>query len=193
MPFPQLRRSVAALVPAITIGLVGSIVVAGTASAAPKSPKPQTAACALVPAKDVRALFNASSSLKVRSTGFADAPSKVGGAALGWNYECSAAAIPNPNMSEETDVVTWFPGASSSVYSAVAGSAYGLNTDHAPMHALSGVGQKAVDFGNNVVVLVKGNVLALTVTPSGAIGAKAAAIPVATLKKAATNAIHHLP
>jgi hypothetical protein len=67
-----------------------------------------------------------------------------------------------------------------------------LNTGHAPMHARSGVGQKAVDFGNNVVVLVKGNVLALTVTPSGAIGAKAAVVPMATLKKAATNAIHHL-
>jgi hypothetical protein len=48
------------------------------------------------------------------------------------------------------------------------------------MHARSGVGQKAVDFGNNVVVLVKGNVLALTVTPSGAIGAKAAVVPMAT-------------
>jgi hypothetical protein len=37
------------------------------------------------------------------------------------------------------------------------------------------------------------SVLARTVTPSGAIGAKAAAAPVATLKKAATDAIHHLP
>jgi hypothetical protein len=90
-------------------------------------------------------------------------------------------------------VVTWFPGASSSVYSAVAGSAYGLNTTHAPVRTLSGLGQKAVDFGNNVVVLDKGNVLALTVTPSAAIGAKAAVVPVATLKMAATEAIHHLP
>ncbi len=170
-----------------------SVLGTGVASAAPKSPKPGNSGCTLIPIKDVRALFDASSSLTFKTTSFADVPSTVGGAKLGWNYYCTVAGVPNPNGSEEEEVVTWFPGASHSVYSAVSGSAYGLNTGHNPVRPLSGVGQAAVDFGNNVVVLSKGNVVALTVTPSGAIGAKAAQLPIATLKKAATDAINHLP
>jgi hypothetical protein len=192
MIFRSIRRRGALTVYGLAIVLVSSAVGASTASAAPKNPKPSNSACSLIPARDVRALFHTTGSLKLKTTSFADAPSSVGGVKFGWNYNCTVAAIPNPNQSEETEAVTWFPGASRSVYSAVSGPAYGLNTGHAPIRSLPGVGQAAVDFGNNVVVFTKGNVVALTVTPSGAIGAQAAALPVATLKKAATDAIHHL-
>lgn len=192
MAFKRLPFGGALIASTVTLIVMAPALVAGVASATPKSPKPGNAGCALIPIKDVRALFDASNSLTFKTTSFADAPSTVGGAKLGWNYNCTVAGVPDPNSSEETEVVTWFPGSSHAVYSAVLGSAYGLNTSHLPVRPLSGVGQTAVDFGNNVVVLTKGNVVALTLTPSGAIGAKAAQLPLATLKKAANDAISHL-
>ncbi len=182
-----------ALATGVTAGAITLALVAGTASAAPKSPKPQHAACALIPAKDVRSVFHAAGSLKVKDLGFADAPSTVGGTKLGWDYNCTASAIPNPNMSEETVALTWFPGATRSVVTTVAGSAYGLNTGHDPIKALSGVGQAAEYFGNNIVAYAKGDVIALTVTLPTGIGQTAPTAPVATLKKTALAVIGHLP